>query len=240
MKQKSDRLPKKRGKLLGWMKRLTSQSPSSFARHNTTDSPVRVTESEPRQHDPSSCASEAGCGSQTTTDDLSNTDQPKEAGSPRESMGSGNEISDASTCSSQGDNPVDNSGLNTDEVDVVRIQLWQRAMDQLSPGERQVFESELDDLESLTGEEVFRKLEKAAQTKKLQVAQKEFANEEKVFFRDVVSKTIVCLRRFKEVGDIAVSFDPTHAALPWAAFRFILEASIKFPRMHQTGKSRHS
>ncbi|KAI1388967.1 uncharacterized protein F4822DRAFT_263886 [Hypoxylon trugodes] len=42
--------------------------------------------------------------------------------------------------------------------------------------------------------------------------------------RDLASKIIVWLNRLKEVGDVAVSFDPTHAALPWAAFRFLLQA----------------
>jgi hypothetical protein len=47
--------------------------------------------------------------------------------------------------------------------------------------------------------------------------------------RDKISKIIDFLQKFKEVGDVAVSFDPVHAALPWAAFRFILMVSpLKF------------
>ena len=30
------------------------------------------------------------------------------------------------------------------------------------------------------------------------------------------------ITKFKEVGDIAVQYDPVHAALPWAGVRFIL------------------
>ncbi|KAI0126034.1 hypothetical protein BJ170DRAFT_458596 [Xylariales sp. AK1849] len=45
--------------------------------------------------------------------------------------------------------------------------------------------------------------------------------------RDVAGKIVVWLNRFKEVGDVAVSFDPTHAALPWAAFRFVLQIRYK-------------
>ncbi|KAI0971602.1 hypothetical protein F4678DRAFT_433483 [Xylaria arbuscula] len=41
--------------------------------------------------------------------------------------------------------------------------------------------------------------------------------------RDALDKTIVWLNAFKEVGDIAVNYDPVHAALPWAAFRFLLQ-----------------
>ncbi|RDW58456.1 hypothetical protein BP5796_12386 [Coleophoma crateriformis] len=47
-----------------------------------------------------------------------------------------------------------------------------------------------------------------------------------LILRDVAGKVIVWLNKFKEVGDIAVNFDPIHAALPWAAVRFLLQAVI--------------
>ncbi|CAG9983963.1 unnamed protein product [Clonostachys byssicola] len=43
--------------------------------------------------------------------------------------------------------------------------------------------------------------------------------------RNGLSNIIDWLQKFKEVGDIAVNFDPVHAALPWAAFRFLLQAA---------------
>jgi ankyrin repeat domain-containing protein 50 len=46
---------------------------------------------------------------------------------------------------------------------------------------------------------------------------------QQVILRDVAQKIFYWLQRFKEVGDIAVNFDPVHAALPWAAFRFLLQ-----------------
>lgn len=46
------------------------------------------------------------------------------------------------------------------------------------------------------------------------------------FAGDVVLKMVEWLRRFKEIGDVAVSFDPVHAALPWAGFRFLLEVRV--------------
>ncbi|RYP48438.1 hypothetical protein DL769_011203 [Monosporascus sp. CRB-8-3] len=45
-----------------------------------------------------------------------------------------------------------------------------------------------------------------------------------VIIRDVVAKIVTWLQRFKAVGDLAMNFDPGHAAIPWAVFRFILEA----------------
>ncbi|VUC31100.1 unnamed protein product [Clonostachys rosea] len=48
----------------------------------------------------------------------------------------------------------------------------------------------------------------------------------KVNVRHAFSKVIDWLDKFKAVGDTAVNFDPVHAALPWAAFRFILQSFI--------------
>jgi hypothetical protein len=43
--------------------------------------------------------------------------------------------------------------------------------------------------------------------------------------RYFVEKTISVLNKFLSVGDVAVNFDPIHAALPWAAVRFVLVVS---------------
>ena len=44
-----------------------------------------------------------------------------------------------------------------------------------------------------------------------------------VVLRDIFSKIAVWIQKFMEVGDIAVQYDPGHAALPWAAVRFVLK-----------------
>jgi hypothetical protein len=41
-----------------------------------------------------------------------------------------------------------------------------------------------------------------------------------------MEKIIFWIDRFKDVGDNAVQYDPGHAALPWAAIRFILQAAV--------------
>lgn len=48
---------------------------------------------------------------------------------------------------------------------------------------------------------------------------------EKVVLRDTFSKLIKWIQRFRDVGDIAVQYDPVHAALPWAGVRFLIEVS---------------
>lgn len=42
-------------------------------------------------------------------------------------------------------------------------------------------------------------------------------------FKKYFDKIIHWLDTFKGIGDVISSFDPVHAALPWAAFRFALQ-----------------
>ncbi|WYZ34724.1 hypothetical protein EsH8_I_001000 [Colletotrichum jinshuiense] len=51
-------------------------------------------------------------------------------------------------------------------------------------------------------------------------------NGKKVIVRDVLAKVAKWVNHFKEVGDIAVQYDPVHAALPWAGVRFLLNVAI--------------
>lgn len=47
-----------------------------------------------------------------------------------------------------------------------------------------------------------------------------------IILSDVLEKVAVWVDKFVAVGDSAVQYDPGHAALPWAAIRFILKASL--------------
>jgi len=44
-----------------------------------------------------------------------------------------------------------------------------------------------------------------------------------IILRDVAGKIIFWLNKFKDIGDIAVNFDPVHARLPWICVRFLLQ-----------------
>ena len=46
---------------------------------------------------------------------------------------------------------------------------------------------------------------------------------EPVVLRDVLGNIASWIDKFKEVGDNPANFDPVHAALPWAAVRFVLQ-----------------
>ena len=44
--------------------------------------------------------------------------------------------------------------------------------------------------------------------------------------RDLVDKIAVWVGKFISVGDVAIQYDPTHAALPWAAVKFLLQITL--------------
>ena len=49
---------------------------------------------------------------------------------------------------------------------------------------------------------------------------------ETLVIRDLVDKIAVWVGKFIKVGDVAVQYDTTHAALPWAAVRFLLQMTL--------------
>ena len=48
-------------------------------------------------------------------------------------------------------------------------------------------------------------------------------NGKPIILRDVFSKLVSCINKFKEIGDVVVQYDPGHAALPWAAVRLVMQ-----------------
>ena len=53
-----------------------------------------------------------------------------------------------------------------------------------------------------------------------------FIKGEEVVLRDVGMKILHWVATFKQIGDIIVQYDPVHAALPWAGFRFLLQVCV--------------
>lgn len=71
-----------------------------------------------------------------------------------------------------------------------------------------------------------KKIRDAAQKQKEVVDAKSWKytkDGEQIVLRDVADKLIYWVDRFKAIGDVVASCDPTHAALPWAGCRFLLE-----------------
>jgi ankyrin repeat protein len=78
---------------------------------------------------------------------------------------------------------------------------------------------------------------RVAQTKRNESAKKRWRisrrGKQDIIVRDVIEKIIFWIDRFKDVGDNAVQYDPGHAALPWAAVRFILQAAVNYTEVEQ-------
>lgn len=47
-----------------------------------------------------------------------------------------------------------------------------------------------------------------------------------IILRDLAQKIFKWVDTFKQVGDVVSSFDPVHAALPWAGVRFVLQVKL--------------
>ena len=102
--------------------------------------------------------------------------------------------------------------------------LWKAALDDLTDDERQRLK-----IVGTPGPHVLHDVLATVETKKNECSKKrpKFTWKGKpVILRDVFAKTASWIHRFVEVGDNAVQYDPVHAALPWAAVRFILTAGI--------------
>jgi hypothetical protein len=103
---------------------------------------------------------------------------------------------------------------------------WGAALAKLSPEEQEAFgvggTEKLDILEAVLA---------ATREKKDICRQKQWKytwKGESIILRDIADKILVWVDKFKSIGDVVVSFDPNHAALPWGAFRFILQVCSLF------------
>lgn len=47
-----------------------------------------------------------------------------------------------------------------------------------------------------------------------------------IFLEDVAEKIVFWLNKVKDLGDVAASFDPVHAGIPWAVIKFCLQVLL--------------
>ncbi len=98
--------------------------------------------------------------------------------------------------------------------------LWALAVSKLSQDEQRAI-STMGKLETIASIlEYVQNSERVSISKQWRYKRK---SGEVVILRDLFGKLVKWLQRFKEIGDIAVQYDPVHAALPWAGVRFLLE-----------------
>lgn len=106
--------------------------------------------------------------------------------------------------------------------DVTVKDLWGLALEKLSPEEKDAVSQVASDSKL----EILRHLRTAAEEKRKNCEDQRWkfeVNGRKIVLRDVAQKIIIWIDKFKQIGDIAVNFDPVHASLPWAGIRLLLE-----------------
>lgn len=109
------------------------------------------------------------------------------------------------------------------------VDLWKRALEKLSEEDRGRLDFDgrpridiLTDLGSLTETARDDCIKKRWRFRRPDTG-------EVIILRDLFGKMVSWINLFKQVGDTAVQYDPQHAALPWAAVRFVLQVHILFP-----------
>ena len=104
--------------------------------------------------------------------------------------------------------------------------LWCRAVEALNEAERAELDFGRPD-KRLVLEELLELIEEKKQLCLRRRWKFKNRNGELVFLRDILGKMSVWINRFKEVGDVAMQYDSSHAALPWAGVRLVLQVSVQ-------------
>ena len=99
--------------------------------------------------------------------------------------------------------------------------LWTKAYTQL-PEEYKKDLEKLDKLDVL--QKLFATAKQAAEENAAKPCKLRWGDRE-IDVREKAQGFVGWMNKFKEIGDIAVQYDPVHAALPWAGVRFILMVS---------------
>jgi hypothetical protein len=102
--------------------------------------------------------------------------------------------------------------------------LWDKAAETLSHADRQEIDFDRSDKRAILSDVLNMVNIRKDQCLRSRWKYKN-RNGEDVVLRDLMEKMAKWVNKFKEVGDVAVQYDPTHAALPWAGVRFLLQVS---------------
>ena len=103
--------------------------------------------------------------------------------------------------------------------------LWALAIDTVQPGDRA--QLDLYQANKIAALDNVLTLVKGRQSLCLQKRWKyKKASGKVLIVEDLVEKVAAWVQRFVKVGDIAIQYDPSHAALPWSGIRFLLQISV--------------
>lgn len=116
------------------------------------------------------------------------------------------------------------SRVSTDTFHYSRNDLWAHAAEQLSDNDKRNINFNRPDKLNILAE-LHADAEKSRQRSVESRWKYTRKSGETVIIRDVFEKIIRWIDMFKQVGDVAVQYDPAHASLPWAGIRFLLQVS---------------
>lgn len=103
--------------------------------------------------------------------------------------------------------------------------LWGLALDKLSLEDKEA----ISRITAVSKLDILRHLRTAAVEKRNACDDQRWKfefNGRQIILRDVAEKIVVWVDKFKQIGDIAIQFDPAHASLPWAGIRFLMEVRL--------------
>jgi hypothetical protein len=180
-------------------------STTSVVGQNPTADTARV--HTPSLHDPKALPSSKGHFGDTAIDASLESGSTGQCGPP-ETSGTNNATPRAAATSSTGPQP-----------------LWVAAISKLDSHERATLKDFLEaDLREVTPilEDIRNETKQIVDAKR-EKAWKITLMGKDVVLRDVGMRILQWVDKFKDIGSIAVQYDPGHAALPWALFRFLLQ-----------------
>ncbi|KAJ9363475.1 hypothetical protein DTO280E4_2457 [Paecilomyces variotii] len=106
--------------------------------------------------------------------------------------------------------------------------LWSRALSSLPPRDQQIFKISSTSTPDAKGilQDILSALERQRDRCKRDTWTTISVGGKQLVIRDLCTKIASYVKKFMEVIDVAVQYDPVHAALPWAGVRFLLRLSF--------------
>ncbi|KAJ9263916.1 hypothetical protein DTO212C5_7334 [Paecilomyces variotii] len=106
--------------------------------------------------------------------------------------------------------------------------LWSRALSSLPPKDQRIFQISSTSTPDAKGilQDILSALERQRDRCKRDVWTTISVGGKELVIRDLCAKIASYVKKFMEVVDVAVQYDPVHAALPWAGVRFLLQLSF--------------
>lgn len=101
--------------------------------------------------------------------------------------------------------------------------MWDQAVDLLDDEDKIQIDFTQDDKRNALNDLLVTVGEKRRTQKHVRFRKR---NGDTVDVRVLFQRIVEWVNRFKDVGDILIQYDPQHAAIPWAAVRFVLQVMV--------------